>query len=199
MDSTKSNSEALEEQIQTLEGFQEFQTFLENEFSEENLLFIQACDEFREMCKTGTKFNAKWQAAVQLWKGFIHDEGGHQVNLPAAVTDKITRRMAFLLLEFERREKLKKEQRYQSLRGRVSRRIGSVSTVFNRKAKPKNSSGEDDEDPESDDADLTHEQVFRLLFVRARREVFQLVASDTFPRFRKAKLNGETTSPNYRR
>eukprot|EP01083_Nonionella_stella_P078378 214468_1 len=145
--STQSNHSLLRKQISTLAGFQQFREYIEREYSVENLLFIQACDEYQEVCKTSKSSKVKWQGAVHLWKRYIHEDGEYQVNLPGSLSEKIVQRIAKLAPFFDKKNK-------QEL--------------------PDVIEGEE------------VSKIFRKMFRKSRKEIFNLVATDTFPRFLKS-------------
>ncbi|XP_015672737.1 regulator of G-protein signaling 10 [Protobothrops mucrosquamatus] len=70
-------AQSLESLLEDPEGVKKFRDFLKREFSEENVLFWQACEEFKKI-KDEKQMKAK---ANEIYKNFLSNKASYQVNV----------------------------------------------------------------------------------------------------------------------
>uniref|UniRef100_A0A8C5PTW5 Regulator of G protein signaling 5 n=1 Tax=Leptobrachium leishanense TaxID=445787 RepID=A0A8C5PTW5_9ANUR len=117
--------ESLEKLVQNSYGLSVFQNFLKSEFSEENIEFWMACEEYRKV-KSPTKLATK---AKKIYEEFIQTEAPREVNIdhftkavtvknlvePSPTSFELAQKKIFALMEKDSLPRFVRSDFYQEL------------------------------------------------------------------------------------
>ncbi|XP_076828484.1 regulator of G-protein signaling 21 [Brachyhypopomus gauderio] len=96
-------SESIERLLSCKAGQQAFQEFLRSEYSEENILFWQACEDYKKIKNTPEMISA----ANRIYSEFVQVEAPRQINIDCGTRANITKNISEPNLEsFDKAQKL---------------------------------------------------------------------------------------------